>query len=280
MPARAGIRLKSFKRQSRMSPEGRERSFPMTSPLDIDRTAKQYNLDAELKEQLIACDKNIWQDCQIKTVDDLVAFEKGYKELGKNLDFCFDSEVEEFAPVYMMDGEMCLLDKGAFQRTANGKGELLPKFMSAGLSDAEAVVIITFLAEISGLYRKDAYHFGIPPFVHAVCEVLNRAVAKLPAYSETVVRACNEYDKADFNIGDVFTPAFCLTTSADLTWENTSENRYRIQPLDAEHTKARSIFSIHDISEKQVTFLDDASFRITAINEWGEGKKEFVMEEI
>lgn len=48
-------------------------------------------------------------------------------------------------------------------------------------------MLINCLAEISGLNRKDANHFGRLPSVQVVCEVLNRVIAKLPAYSETVV---------------------------------------------------------------------------------------------
>ena len=254
----------------------------MKSPLNIEETAARYCLNEapELKEELIAFDQFIWQDCEINTVEDLVAYEKQYQELGRVLDFCYDSEFGEFSPVYMCDGEMCLLWKGAFQRTAKGNGELFQKFVAAGLSDLEAMVVITFLAEISGLYRKDAYHYGIPPFAQAVCEILNRGISKLPSYAGIVVRACNDYDKADFNIGDLFTPDYCLTCSADLSWENTSENRYKITPLDAEHTKARNLFCIHNISEQQVTFLQNARFRITGISDWGEGKEQFEMQEI
>lgn len=254
----------------------------MKSPLNITETTKRYALDEDLalKQQLIGFDKFIWQECQIDSVGKLTEFEKGYQEKSKNFDFCYDTEVGEFAPVYMCNGEMDLLCKGAFQRTASHRGEEYAKFVEAGLSDLEAIVVLTFFAEISGLYRKDAYHYGIPPFVLSVCETLNSALSKLPAYAEIVVRACNEYDKADFNVGDVFTPGFCLTRSADQTWENTSENRYKITPLDAEHTKARKLFGIHNISEQQVSFLQDAKFRITGISDWGEGKKQIEMQEI
>lgn len=252
----------------------------MKSPLNIDETVTRYALDAKLKEQLIAFDKHIWQDCDIKRVEDLISFEKKYQELGKNFDSCYDTEENVFSPVFMYDGEMRLLDKGALQRTSKCKENITSKCAEYGLSELETVVLRTFFAEISGLYRKDAYHFGVPPFVTNVCAILNNAISKLPVYTETVVRAYNRYDKADFKIGDVFIPGFCLTCSANLTWEDVSEKLYKIQPLDAEHTKARSLYSVNDISEKQVTFLHDASFHITAINDWGEGKKEFEMEEI
>lgn len=73
---------------------------------------------------------------------------------------------------------------------------------------------------------------------------------------------------------------FCLTTSADLSWEDDSLNRYRIKPLDDEATKARALYKISYTDEEQVTFLQDASFCIVEVNDWGEGKKEFVMFEV
>ena len=256
----------------------------MNSPLNISETVKRYGLDEDLtlKQQLIDFDKFIWQDCQIDTIDKLKEFEKGYYEHGKDFNSCFDTVVNEFSPVFMCDGEMTLLDKGAFQRTSDHRGDEYAKFVETGLSELETIVVQAFLAEISGLYRKDAYRCGIPPFVLSVCETLNNALSKLPAYAETVVvRACNDYDRVDFKVGDVFTPGFCLTCSADyLTWKDKSKNRYKILPLDAAHTKARKLFGIHNTTEKQVTFLQDASFVITGISDWGDGKKQIEMKEI
>jgi len=76
----------------------------MMNPLNIGETVTRHSLDEKLKKQLIALDKHIWQDCQINSVADLSAFEKKYQELRKNFDFCYDTEVNEFAPVYMHDG--------------------------------------------------------------------------------------------------------------------------------------------------------------------------------
>lgn len=252
----------------------------MDSPLNIGKTTTRYGIDAKLKKKLVAFDRHIWQEYEVKTVEDLTTFEKKYQEFDKLFDFCYDTEVNEFTPVFMCDGEMSLLQKGAFQRIAKSKGYIYTKCIERGLSDLEAVVLISFFAEISGLYRKDAYNFGVPPFIKNVCAVLNNGIAKLPAYTGTVVRACNRYDKAGFKVGDIFTPDFSLTCSADLTWKDESENRYKIRLLDAEHTKARSLYCVNDISEKQVTFLQNTSFRIIAICDWGDGKKEYEMEEI
>lgn len=255
----------------------------MKSPLIISETARRYGFDNDLtkKQQLIAFDKFNWKDCQIKTCDELVAFEKTYQEHGKIFSFCFNTEVNEFSPVFMCNGEMTLLSNGAFQRAVKHKGELHEKFVEAGLTDLEAVIVRSFLVDISGLYRIDAYHYGVPPFIQSVCETLNNAIDKLPAYTDTVVRACHEYDKVDFNLGDVFTPGFCLTCSADYqNWKDESKNRYKVTPLDAEHTKARKLFGIHNTPEQQVTFLQNAQFCITGISDWGEGKKQIEMKEI
>lgn len=252
----------------------------MKSPLNISETVKRYGLDEQLTLKLIAFDTFIWQDIKVNTVENLIAFEKNYKEYDNEFSLCYDTQMNEYSSVFMCDGEMTLLSKGTFQRISECRDELHTKLVNAGLTDLESVYVRAFLADISGLYRKDSYHFGVPPFIQSVCEGLNNALVKLPSYSEIVVRACNDYDKADFEVGDVFTPSFCLTCSADITWEDKSENRYIIKPLDVEHTKARNLFDIYDISEKQVTFLQDAKFSITAICDWGEGKKQIEMKEM
>ena len=189
----------------------------MKSPLNISETAKRYGLDEDLilKQKLIAFDTFIWQNCHIKTIDELVAFEKKYQEFDENFAFCYDAEEDEFSPVFMCNGEMVLLCNGTFQKTSRSKGELHIKLLDAGLSDLESVYVRTFLANNSGIYRKDSYKYGIPPFIQSICDGLNNALTKLPTYSNIVVRACNCYDKVDFVVGEIFTPGFCLTCSAD-----------------------------------------------------------------
>lgn len=252
----------------------------MKTPLDIMSTVKRYGLNQQEQERLIQFSDFIWQECSIQSVDDLVAFEKKYCEYDKEFDFCYDTEHETFNAVDMHDFEMCLLTKCTFEaisRHINDRCFNNPS--NAKLTELERVVIYSFIANISGLYRKDAYYYGIPPFVETVCNILNSAISKLAPYSDTVVRACNKYDKSIFQNGDKFQPQFCLTCSADLTWKNQNENRYIIHPLDSIYTKARSVFSICNNSEKQVTFLQDASFKITDIKEWGNDKLQIEMQE-
>ena len=254
----------------------------MQSPLDINNTAKRYNLDEALTAQLMAFDDFIWQDCEITSVDQLVEYEKEYQRLGKGLGFCYDNEIGEFGRVEMDNGPMDLLCKGRFQQFSEGLGEdkVDKAFLSAGLFDLETLLIKVFYADISGMFRLDAYFYGVPPMVQSLCESLNSALSKLPPYSGQLIRKCNDYDKTDFQIGDVFTPGFCLTTSADPTWgEDNSVNLYRITTLEEGATKARSIYSIYNNGEYQVTFLQGTQFHIVGINERGEGKKEFAIKE-
>ncbi len=251
--------------------------------MNIEAAVQRYNLDEEMKAAVTAFDQFIWQDCMIESVEQLVEFEREYQHHDRGLGMVYDNELSCFGDVDMEDGPMSLLGRGRFQQLAEsfrGEDSVNSDFMAAGLTELETLVIRSFRADLSELCRIDAYHGHVPPFARCLCDVLNSALTKLPAYNERVVRACNEYDKADFQVGDVFTPGFCLTTSADLTWNDNSQNRYRIKPLDEEATKARALYKINYTNEEQVTFLQDASFRIVEVNDRSEGKKEFVMEEL
>ena len=251
------------------------------SSLDIEEVKKRYGLDQEMTEQLRAFDAFIWQDNEIHSIDELVAYEKQYQTYSESL-FAYDNDIECFGNVEMEDGSMSLLCKGRFQEMAKGfdEAEYNQAFRDAGLTDLEIIVLRSFLADISEMYRLDAYYIAVPPFAMSLCHILNVGISKLPAFSEWVVRKCHDHDKIDFAVGDVFAPGYMLTTSADHTFAGKSDNKYLIKPLSEGQTKARAIFKIKDNSEQQVTFLQDTQFRITAINDWGEGYKEIVMEEI
>ena len=253
----------------------------MKSPLNIPNLVKYYCLNVEQRKKLVDLDCFIWKYCEIRSVPDLLAFEKEYQTKKQALGSFYDKEIDEYVSICMCDGTLDYLSYGTFQKISKCIDDNISQsFQSAGLTELETIIIRSFLADISGLYRQDAYHVGLPPFVKFVCYILNNAIAKFPVYTKAVVRACNDYDKDDFRIGDVFTPNFCLTASADLTWEDTSVNRYYIAPIKDSKTKARAIFNVKDTPEKQVTFLQDAKFRIVNVKKWGDGNKEFIMEEI
>lgn len=251
------------------------------SPLDIKETKKRYGLDHEMTEQLRAFDAFVWQDIEIHSINDLVAYENQYQAYCKLFGYVYDTEIGEMCHLEMEDGPLGLICRGRFQEMAKGfdEAEYNQPFRDAGLTDLEIIVLRSFLADISELYRLDAYYFDVPPFTMSLCGILNTGVSKLPTYSEWLVRKCHEHDKIDFVVGDVFSPGYMLTTSADHTFAGKSDNKYLIKPLNDGKTKARAIFKIKDNSEQQVTFLQDAQFRITAINDWGKEYKEIVMEE-
>lgn len=253
----------------------------MTSPLNIQQTIERYQLE-EQADELIAFDAFIWQDIDIVSVEQLLEFERGYQGFSRLFNWCYDSEYHEMSFVDMEDGSMSCLEKGQFHLFSSGfdSNTVAQAFMSAGLTKLETLSIMTFLANISEMYRADSYHHGIPPFVRSMITLLNGALAKLPLYNETVVRVCKEEDPLDFIVGEVFTPDFFMTTSADLNWVDTLANRYLISPLQSNETRARALFMVSDNSEKQVTFLKDTRFRIEEIRDWGDGKKEIVMSEI
>ena len=255
----------------------------MQSPLNIGQTVVRYNLDEDMKESLIDFDNFIWQDCKIDSIEQLVAFEKEYQRYEESFGFLYDIEVGEFGHIEMEDGPLNLLGRGRLNQFSKGiKDDSTGKdFLKAGLTELETLMIKVFRADLSELFRLDAYYCGVPPIVHSLCEILDSALDKLPPTSEPLIRKCNEYDKVDFQVGEVFEPGFCLTTSADPTWGNdTSVSLYRVTPLDVVHTKARAMYLVNNNTEYQVTFLQDAIFRITSINDRGEGKQEIVLEEL
>lgn len=254
----------------------------MKSPLNINTTVRRYGLDKKMRAKLIAFDAFIWQDCNIESIEQLVSFEKEYQEYNVYFGFLYDSEIDEFGLLEMNNGPMVFLSRGRFKQfSASGfKDNVSLAFKGTGLSELEILMVETFRADLSAIYRLDTYFYGIPPFIKSICNILNNALSKMPAYSNIVVRECNEYDRDDFKVGELFKPNFCLTTSADLSWVEYSKNRYKISPLDNNQSKARAMFLVDDNGEFQVTFLQDACFRITARNDWGEGKKEFLMEEV
>ena len=253
----------------------------MQSPLNIQETIERYQL-GEQADELIEFDDFIWQDIGIVSVEQLLNFERRYQEYAQTFSCCYDSVYHEMAFVDMGDGSMSCLEKGRFQLFSDrfDSNTVAQAFMSAGLTKLESLSIMTFLADISEMYRADSYQCGIPPFVQSMITILNDALAKLPQYNEAVVRACKEEDPCGFIAGEVITPDFFMTTSADLNWADTSANRYFIYPLRSNKTRARALFMVSDNSEKQVTFLKDTSFRIEEIRDWGDGKKEIVMSEI
>ena len=132
----------------------------MNSPLNIEETVRRYCLDDELKAQLIAFDKFVWQECVIDSIDQLVAFEKQYQAFDSIFDFLYDTEYGEYTSVDMYNGTMCYLGYGCYQLLAGDtiQDQTAHDFMQAGLTELETVVLKSFRANISGSFWNSSFH--------------------------------------------------------------------------------------------------------------------------
>ncbi len=226
-------------------------------------------------------DSFIWKSLAIESVDDILSFEQRYQNL-------VNSTPDEWVPVGDLmphdfgDGSLCLMERGHFKMMAEDiVGNIDDVFIRCGCSQVESLVLHSFLGFESCIYRKDSY-YRIPPIVNTLCQLLDGALDKLPHNEDNMLfRACVYEDRADFSIGELFKPGYSLTTSADETWRNKSDNRYIIKPLGAKDTRARTIYSIiNKANEYQVSFLSTAKFIVKKIENWGDGKKAFFMDEV
>lgn len=228
-------------------------------------------------------DSFIWKPWTIESIEDILKFEQQYQELVKNTpdDWTCDGG---FVPHDFGDGSLCLMGRGHFKIMAD---VILTNpndtFIEVGCTQCESLVLHSFIGFESRIYRRDSYYCDrIPPFADSMCEILDNALDKMPRCDcKKLYRACVYGDRENFEIGDVFAPQYTITTSADSLWKDKSVNRFVIKPLPQCKTKARSIYLVHNkANEYQVSFLSSAKFIITSIDDWGEGKKAFHMEEI
>lgn len=223
----------------------------------------------------------IFQPYEISSIDDILAFENRYRELVSRTPQVWNEDIGEWCDVDFNDGSLDYLLKGRFSHFASDrKSPVGQDFIKHGLTELEALVLSTFLADISGLYRLDSYHYGVPPFVENICRILDNGLSQLPPFEGEVYRRCNEYDKADFTVGEIFAPSFALTTSFE-QWNDSSENLYIIKTLPQESTKARNIYAVRSIgNEYQVTFMRGARFVVNKVEPWGNGLHSVTMQEI
>lgn len=221
----------------------------------------------------------IWQPFEKYSVDEILMFEKQYHELIDKtpLDFTENG----FEPHDFGEGGLVWLSRARFDLLTKADDEIKARFLSCGCSEREILVIRSFLDFASGMYRTDSYH-RIPPFVAALCCILDSGLRKLPSYEgDYLTRACNDNDRIDFCKGDIFRPGFALTTSADHSWRDKKANRYFITPLESSSTKARSIYKVYNkADEYQVTFTSDAAFIVEDEIEWNDNYKEIYLREI
>lgn len=151
------------------------------------------------------------------------------------------------------------------------------------LSDAELTMLGMFLMQYSRLFRDDYYKPPIPNLVNCMFETLNQAISKAPQNNcSTLYRFCNDYDKADFKVGETTTFPFNLTCTED-KWNISDKNIYIINTLPQHKTRARALYRMYrqNKREKQINFLRNSTFIITHIDRTKDKKHHiFYMNEI
>lgn len=218
----------------------------------------------------------VYAPFQIKNICDLVDFENKYCQLLSELEFSIGDVSYDFN-----ECELSLLSRKPFGKvTSLKRDELYDKFSEYKLDDIEICIIRSFLQQVSGMYRFDAYSYGLPPFAEEIIRRLQTALAKLPSYGNArVVRQLNDYDTLDLLKNDIYEPCYSMTTSANEKWNDGKGNQYVIISLPKESTKAHSII-FANTSEKQVTFLIGAKFLVDDVVKKKDGSRTIFMHEI
>lgn len=134
-----------------------------------------------------------------------------------------------------------------------------------GLNAEEWLMLYCFLGPFSGYFRSDSYHTEIPEVINEMQLVLDSVIRKAPKCEcKTLYRFLNDFDKRDFQIGEIFIPSHSLTTTTEDWGKDT--DMYIITPLPTEKTKAHSLYQIYNHgNETQVNFERDAQFRVMDI---------------
>ena len=214
----------------------------------------------------------VFSQFEVRSLDDLLAFEKTYNSLSSELGVPFGDEWYDFN-----EGELSLLCKQPFHNNVGRKDAFYDLLAGYGLDEVEIVIIRSYLQQVSGMYRLDAYYYGIPPFVSELNRILQSALSKLPKVANRIlVRQCR-YNRLDFEVGEVFEPCYSLTTSANEEWNDGYGDQYVIRTLPEEKTKAHSLIFAND-HERQVTFLVGARFSIDDVIEKKDGKTIYMSE--
>ncbi len=220
----------------------------------------------------------VFGEYPINSVDDIVSFEQRYNNLSLKLLYPWNDEWFDFK-----ECNLSILTKNPFSlafKFYNPNNEGIKRFLDLDLSELEIIVLKSFLAQASGIYRLDSYYYGIPPIVTHLNDALQSALKKLPSFNGNVlVRQYHEYDSDDFSVDDVFEPCYSLTTSANPEWNDGSWNQYIIRTLSYDKTKAKSLTFVNDF-EQQVTFLIGARFKIVRVEVCDVARKRIYMDEI
>lgn len=209
----------------------------------------------------------------MKTIEYFLDKETAYikSREGEN-DIEWDEDIQEFEPADM-NNPLFFLNDNWFHRIYDSiktnTNNILSKLAHFQLSYAEGVMLLAYIGPLSKCFRDDYYgSMGVPVFVREMQNCLYSVIQKAPLYGGDILyRFCVAEDKVDFEIGQVHTFYYSLTTTTD-NWEQ-DKNRYIIMPIQSTQTRAHCLYEIYDNGgcETQVNFLPNTTFRITDIKE-------------
>lgn len=153
------------------------------------------------------------------------------------------------------------------------------------LSELEKKVICIFFCTYSQIFRSD-YLCSIS-FKKYICSILDHVICKMPYYQGKVLcRYCNNFDRDNLAIGDIYIPNHSLTTSSVL--ENMMPydkwtHKYIINV--ASKTKAHNLYLLWKPeykalrNEYQVNFETNSQYIVTDIRILN-GRKYIYMDEL
>ena len=151
------------------------------------------------------------------------------------------------------------------------------------LSDAELIVLGSFIMHHSKFFRDDYYGDVIPEIAKNMFEVLDVSVSKAPITEhKTLYRFCQVEDKHDMKVGEVLFIPHNLTCTSD-KWDRNDRDIYIIQTLPRDKTHAHDIYKMypHNKNEHQINFLRGTKFLVTEIKEIaGTEYHEYFMDEL
>ena len=137
-----------------------------------------------------------------------------------------------------------------------------------GITKIEELILACFMGNISYAFRNDYYHKNsVPEIAQEMQVVLESVIRKAPKYSgEILYRFTTHHDRTRFEIGEIFTPDYSLTTTNEY-WGQERSDVYVITPLPEDQTNAHSLYMIYNHGdENQVNFLHGTYFKIDKID--------------
>ena len=179
----------------------------------------------------------------------------------------FDDDILEMT-CKGIDDKCYFLSEGIFSSYLESLDSQWGNEEAYNLTQGQRLMLRLFYAKDSALFRDDYYNGVICDVVQNMFDTLNSAIEKAPQNSDEVLyRFCKDYDKTDFDVGQVVLFKHNLTCTNEHWEQDEIKNVYIITPLSNGQTKAHNLFKIYNHGgENQVNFLRGTSFYVTKID--------------